>query len=875
MHKEQQCYKRLCWAATAVQRRYRACKVRDVCVKQYDDVKKATIRFQAFYRGKKARDLAKRIKAVHRITSFLQMCIARKSFLIQRSAVIVLQAAFRGHREKARYRAMCLAAISIQNWYRACKMGRSQLVQYQSMRQAAITIQTAYRHMVVRQCIKQKSATVKIQSTFRMIQCRRTFLRIKSAAIVVQSHFRAREARKLYKKYKVATTILQRYYRCYLLMKQHRSSYLTLRRVVISLQARVRGIFAQRRYKMILQSTTKIQASYRRKKQRKIFLLNKKAACVIQQHYRAYCQRKIEQEKYLQMRHAAIVIQSAFRGYKARQLARKTRAAQKIQAWFKAQIERRRYKSILDSVLFIQQQLRTKRERSRFLKIRAASIVIQQKWRLTVATRRLQDENMRKTMAAIKIQAFWKGFRTRNQLIKKHEAASQIQSAYRGYKQRKKFLQQRMAAMIIQRIYRTWQLAKTENMKYKKIREAVILLQSICRGWLVRKKLVEQKLAEKKLRFAAAVYHHLCAFKIQSMYKRYRALKCARDEINSVIFIQRWFRTCLQRRKYLDDYHKIIVVQRTVKIWLMRRHKAAVVIQKVARHFLQKTRKQRFHSAIIKIQALWRGYCLRKKTNNLQIITIRCHIEQANQNSTEEQKLCNRTAVALDYILKYKHFSHILAALKHLEAATRLSSTCCENLARSGATPIILTLIRSCNRSVPSMDVIKYAVQVLLNLSKYHKTSTVVYEVDNSINTLLDLLQTYRAKAGDKTSNKCSSIFTKVCCLLALLSKDSKRAMEIRSLPRAVDRILSIYELTVRKHKMDIDRINVKLRMSTPCNGISYIPATPIRTSLVSKLKPDWVLRRDNMKEIVDPLKAIQLVVDTLGISTLNVNNGK
>ncbi|XP_060686162.1 abnormal spindle-like microcephaly-associated protein isoform X2 [Hemiscyllium ocellatum] len=875
MHKEQQRYKRLCWAATAVQQRYRACKVRDVCVKQYNDMKNAAIKFQAFYRKKKARDLAKRIKAIRRIISFLQMCVDRKFFLIQRSAVIVLQAAFRGHREKARYRAMCQAAISIQNWYRACKMGRLQLVQYQSMRQAAITIQTAYRCMVVRRCVKQKDAAVKIQSTFRMIQCRRSFLKIKSAAIVVQSHFRAREAQKLYKKYKLATTILQGYYRSYLLMKQHRSSYLIFRQLVIRLQARVRGNFAQRRYKMILQSTTKLQACYRRKKQRTIFLRNKRAACVIQQHYRAYCQRKVEQEKYFQMRHAAIVVQNAFRGYKVRQLARKARAAQKIQAWFKAQVERRRYKSILDSVIFIKQRLKTKRERLRFLRIRAATIVIQRRWRLTVATRRLQDENKRRTLAAIKVQAFWKGFRARNQLMKKHEAASQIQSAYRSYKQRKKFLQQKMAAMVIQRIYRTWRLAKTENMKYKKIREAVILLQSICRGWLVRKKLVEQKLAKKRLRFTAAVYHHLCAFKIQRMYKRYKALKSAQEAINSVIFIQRLFRTCLQRRRYLDDYHKIIVVQRTVKVWLMRRHKAAVVIQKVARHFLYKTRKQRFHSGVIKIQALWRGYCLRKKTNNLQIDTIRRHIEQANQNSTEEQKLCNRTAVALDYILKYKHFSHILAALKHLEAATRLSSICCENLARSGATPIILILIRSCNRSVPSMEVIKYAVQVLLNLSKYHRTSTVVYEVDNSINTLLDLLQMYRGKAGDKTSDKCSSIFTKVCCLLALLSKDSKRAMEIRNLPRAVDRILSIYELTMRKHKMDIDRMTVKLRMSTPCNGVSCIPATPIRTSLVSKLKPDWVLRRDNMKEIVDPLKAIQLVVDTLGISVLNVNNGK
>lgn len=32
------------------------------------------------------------------------------------------------------------------------------------------------------------------------------------------------------------------------------------------------------------------------------------------------------------------------------------------------------------------------------------------------------------------------------------------------------------------------------------------------------------------------------------------------------------------------------------------------------------------------------------------------------------------------------------------------------------------------------------------------------------------------------------------------------------------------------------------------------------------RLKPDWVLRRDNLEEIMNPLKAIQMVMDTLGI---------
>ncbi|KAK2810267.1 hypothetical protein Q5P01_000418, partial [Channa striata] len=83
-----------------------------------------------------------------------------------------------------------------------------------------------------------------------------------------------------------------------------------------------------------------------------------------------------------------------------------------------------------------------------------------------------------------------------------------------------------------------------------------------------------------------------------------------------------------------------------------------------------------------------------------------------------EDKLCNKTLSALDYLLRYKQFSYILEALKNLDTGTRLSRECCERLVESGATNVIFTLIRCCNRSVPCMDVITFSIRILLNLSK-------------------------------------------------------------------------------------------------------------------------------------------------------------
>lgn len=61
-------------------------------------------------------------------------------------------------------------------------------------------------------------------------------------------------------------------------------------------------------------------------------------------------------------------------------------------------------------------------------------------------------------------------------------------------------------------------------------------------------------------------------------------------------------------------------------------------------------------------------------------------------------------------------------------------------------------------------------------LPQYHKTIEAVYSVENSVETLLDLLQRYREKAGDKVAEKGGSIFTKACFLLALLLQDKHRA---------------------------------------------------------------------------------------------------
>ncbi|XP_065599126.1 abnormal spindle-like microcephaly-associated protein [Cyrtonyx montezumae] len=867
MYVQRKYYKQLCWAVRVIQQRFRAKIAKVADMENYAKIRKAIICLQSSFRAKKARQLYKTNAAALCIQSFIRMHVERKRFLAKKAAAITIQSAFRCQRARTRYQSIQNSVVAIQTWYRACHRARLQKAEYSVQRRAIVIIQSAYRGMKARKLARQTRAARKIQSFLQMAVQRRKFIRLKRAAITLQAYYFMYKAKSRYTSCKKAAVVLQRWYRSRLIVKRQRVIYLQTKKNIIIVQAIVRRFIAKKRFQKIKESAIKIQALFRGFTQRQRYLQCKFAALVIQQRYRACLMRNAERQRFNQKKRAAIKIQASYRGFKARQLANKVRAAQVIQAWFRGCKARKEYASIVQAVCIIKSHFRTKRQRTWYLKMKLCALTIQRRWRATLKARTVRLQFLATKNAVIKIQLAYRQYRARRLLRKKHEAACLIQTTYRCFKERRKLNQQKAAAVTIQKHLRAWQEGRLQFMKYNKIRRAIIKLQAFIRGYLVRKKILEQKQKKRLLYFMAAAYHHVSAIKIQRAYRMHLTYKLAENHISSVIIIQRWFRTKMQQKRFQRDYRRIIRCQRVVRGWLRRRDDAATTIQRSARRFLACRRKRRITVGIIKFQALWRGYSWRKRNDTAKTKALRLSLEKANKMSREENKLCNRTSIAIEYLLKYKHLSYVLEALKHLEVVTRLSPLCCENMVQSRAISTIFVLIRSCNRSVPCMDVIRYSVQVLLNVSKYERTTQAVYEVDNSIDTLLDLLQMYRGKAGDKISEKGGSIFTKTCCLLAILSKDSKRALEIRSMPRVVTCIQSLYKLTARKCKMDAERMRMKQKTNSLVSGTSLVPVTPLRIKTVSRIKPDWVLRKDNMQEIVDPLQAIVMVMDTLGIA--------
>uniref|UniRef100_A0A3B1KFX3 Calponin-homology (CH) domain-containing protein n=1 Tax=Astyanax mexicanus TaxID=7994 RepID=A0A3B1KFX3_ASTMX len=603
----------------------------------------------------------------------------------------------------------------------------------------------------------------------------------------------------------------------------------------------------------------KIQAVVKSFLQKRRLKRRNRAATVIQAFWRGYSAQKElkrmkEAKRYTTQNRAAVLIQTLFRGYSVRHhIAKMHKAATTIQAALRMHKHRSAFKRQCWAAGVLQERFRAwkcgHQQRQRYLQLKDAAICMQKSFRGKQAR-----DLVRLIKAASTIQSYLRMSIQRRQFMKTKAAVVLIQSAYRGHYCRVQYARMQKSAVLIQQWYRSRKLVQKHRDEFKRIQKATLTLQRALRRMVVK----ETANALRRQRFTAAAYHHLCAVRIQRALRTHWALKAAKKQISSVIYVQRWFKAKFQRKRYLEQRQKIITAQRAVKAWLNHRNQAATVIQHAAKRFLLRRKKERLKQGILKVQALWRGHCSRKLHDTTKVISMRHRFRKVNSEAKEEDKLCNKTATALSYLLGYQNYAYILAALKHLETATRLSPECCERLVNSGATRTIFTLIRSCNRSVPSMEIITLAIQVLLNLSKYNKTIDAVYEVPDSVDTLLDLLQIYREKAGDKVADKGGSIFTKACFLLVILVQDERRAI----IPRASDRICSIYKLTLRKYKMDVQRTKVKQRMNVSLNG-SFLPqATPQK----SKFAPEWVLHRGKMKDIVDPLGAIQMLVKVLAL---------
>ncbi|CAH8446043.1 unnamed protein product [Heterobilharzia americana] len=313
-----------------------------------------------------------------------------------------------------------------------------------------------------------------------------------------------------------------------------------------------------------------------------------KSAVLIQSTWRSY----LAFRSYALMKQLCIKLQAFSRGFLVRRRIAELRATRNasatiIQSYLRRYIVQRNIDNWHKSAIRIQKVWRCYHSHQKYLHLKQACLTIQRYVRGYHARKLTSDMRLIRTSAAIIFQSHFRGYLVRRQLSSWHRAAIQIQSRWRCYYHRKRYLFLKSWCISVQKYARGY-LARSQLAKIQNIRNlAATVIQSYFRRFLVCREIN---------------IWHASALRIQISWRSHRS------------------------RKIITQFKE------TVSLILIR-HNASRKIQRwwhicSLLRFLDRRR-----SAAVQIQAIWKGFQIRK---HLFILA------QSSKNSNTSTKISNQ-----------------------------------------------------------------------------------------------------------------------------------------------------------------------------------------------------------------------------------------
>ena len=556
---------------------------------------------------------------------------------------------------------------------------------------------------------------------------------------------------------------------------------------------------------------------------------------------------------------------------------------------FRSRLEKLRQErlNLIQQVVLVQKAFRMKRFR------RCLAVLVEE--------RRVEIENR----AAVIIQHQWRLFKFRRQMRLYRASALRIQSWFLcDMNERVRYLKLRRSTIAIQKIYKAvhakrvqaalvlqknWRM-RAQVQQYQKEMSAIVLIQKWFRSKRDRLRYVRLKRSLPLVQLQCKAYlarRNESASIIQKQYRMYKFRREMSKYRRAAVCIQRWTRSMSERYLFLKKVRIIFQIQALYRrIYMPRRESAALTIQcawrsLISRRLLEQMRRDfelklqlereqaRLNVCATRIQALWRGHQARKETNPI-LNTIRSRLSIYGLKSNgNEHTLGSRIRNSLK-ILKYPNveIQQLIFALTDMDKVTRLSPECCQIFIKEGALNILYAFIENCNRSVPHMDLIKYCLQVFINLAKYPTTASRVLEPANSIPILIKLLDT---NSSINPTIYQFNIFMNVCILFIILSQYELIVRFVIAHEQSfVKKLQHMYPVLERRTHLKLKKQQEKQAAATISSSkdqlmnSSYIPATPgnLETkkgcSATFTFEPEWSLTKKASVEFTELFGAME-----------------
>lgn len=533
---------------------------------------------------------------------------------------------------------------------------------------------------------------------------------------------------------------------------------------------------------------------------------------------------------------AALIVQSTYRGYKTRQvLSTRHLSATIIQASFRGYCVYLRYQLFLVDVILVQSVVRRWKSQKTRKEAEHAVLKVQSAFRRAsavsaVARLRAKKEHLiLLRVSTVRIQSVWRGFATRR-VTAMQFAARKIQKTWRCFAAQVDFLVQQISIIKIQAVARRLLVRAT----FLKTKNAIVTLQAVVRGTQERatRRLMSmsasiiqanargrcQRLRFVLLRRAAITIQsvvrralvrdelevaHFAATEIQRTWRGFVQFCDYVVSIDSVIRLQTWFRIQRAMQHFLHlkkerDIRNFLFNKCARKIQvafrgLMRRQRmerAAETIQSLVRTYLTRRQATRVSRGVVRLQAVFRARRTRRRRTK-RVLALAHRVKAANKKSRDNPKLRigYKTRHALKILQTSKSLAEIMDAVKSLETSTRLSQLCCVLFTEANAAKILLDLIRSCNRSVPHVELVQCILLTLDNVVQYPQLVPSFADVA-SAEIFLDKMQMFRDKEG---------IFCLSINLLRHVAAVNPAVEDFCSMHEHLKRLKALHQLSLRR----------------------------------------------------------------------------
>lgn len=618
----------------------------------------------------------------------------RKQFIILKRTVVFVQRKFRSNvalkRDQQQYMRYKKSILMIQKVYRGYAVRKNwshiknRLINDKIKRINAINI---IKHALRKNLPPNKDelnykklifVTLAIQRQFRanilMKSKRKEFLSLKKSAIVIQRQFRANQA-----------------------MINEKENYSKLQKNIVIVQATIRGFVIRRQWpalrerlmaeKMYLVvSSDIIKRALRRNLpityDRVQFLDLKNSTIIIQRKFRALLDMRQQRQYYLWLKMITIKLQSLARGYIQRKYwpsLRERLKAEKMYLVASSDIVKRA----------LRRNLPITYDRVQFLDLKNAVILMQRRFRASQDMKKQREQYLQLKIATLKLQSVTRGFLVRkqwpilqNQLYLRrlymNNCSNIIKRCLRQNlpvtKDRTEFIRLKVAALMIQRKFRALQVMRNERENYIIKKRSVIKLQSIIRGFIVRKQwpTLRSQLQSNKLQLIncsniikrtlrmnlplsedRVKYIELkkSAIVLQRRFRGMRDMKLQRTQylhlVTATVKLQGLIRGYLSRKQWPFLKNNLIarrqhlincsnVIKRTlrknlpntiIRLWFLEVKKSASVIQNKFRAYKQRKQYQTLRNNVIIVQRKFRAKMAMKHQkqtySNTKKMTIR------------------------------------------------------------------------------------------------------------------------------------------------------------------------------------------------------------------------------------------------------------